>query len=229
MSFYDELLAATQTGRNYLLTAPAITETMAGDITLERYVAFLTQAYHHVKHTTPLLMAVGSRLPERLEWLREAVAEYIEEELGHQEWVLNDIAACGTDAGAVRNGEPAMATELMVSYAWDTVMRRNPVGFFGMVLVLEGTSVALASEAAGLIGERLGLPAAAFSYLASHGHLDQSHIGHLKNILNRLDRQGDRDAVVRCARMMYRLYGDVFRSLDHSAADLSADAAREVA
>ena len=36
----------------------------------------------------------------------------------------------------------------MVAYAYDTVQRRNPVGFFGMVYVLEGTSVALALSAA---------------------------------------------------------------------------------
>lgn len=157
------------------------------------------------------------------------MAEYIEEELGHQEWVLNDIGACGRDAEAVRHGEPAMATELMVAYAWDTVMRGNPVGFFGMVLVLEGTSVAIASEAAGLIRKRLGLPGKAFSYLASHGHLDQSHIGHLEDILNRLDREADRNAVVRCARMMYRLYGNVFRALDDHARTGDVDPVRQVA
>ena len=43
----------------------------------------------------PLLMACGARLPARLEWLRGAVAEYIEEEYGHEQWILNDIAACG--------------------------------------------------------------------------------------------------------------------------------------
>lgn len=63
MSFYDELLEATEADRQYLLSAPAITETMAGDITLDRYVAFLTEAYHHVKQTTPLLMAVGCACP----------------------------------------------------------------------------------------------------------------------------------------------------------------------
>ena len=34
-----------------------------------------------------------------------------------------------------------VATELMVAYAYDTIARGNPVGFFGMVHVLEGTSV----------------------------------------------------------------------------------------
>ena len=93
MNFYDKLNIATTDEREYLLAAPIIQNCLSGDIKLQDYVAFLQQAYHHVKHTTPLLMATGSRLPESKEWLRNAVAEYIEEELGHQEWILNDIAA----------------------------------------------------------------------------------------------------------------------------------------
>ena len=139
MTFYQELVQATESERNALLTTPVITDCMQGIVTLEAYRAFLTEAYHHVRHTVPLLMGCGSRLPRRLEWLREAVAEYIEEETGHQEWILNDIEACGGDKEAVRNGSPSMATDIMVAYAWDCVQRRNPVGFFGMVLVLEGT------------------------------------------------------------------------------------------
>jgi hypothetical protein len=32
--------------------------------------------------------------------------EYIEDEYGHEQWVLNDIAACGGDRDAVRDGRP---------------------------------------------------------------------------------------------------------------------------
>ncbi|HXH71649.1 MAG TPA: iron-containing redox enzyme family protein [Mariprofundaceae bacterium] len=213
MSFYEQLIAATEAERNDLLSIPFIREGAAGHLSLQSYLAFLGQAYHHVKHTTPLLMATGGRLPERLEWLREAVGEYIEEEMGHQEWILNDIAACGADKEAVRRAVPMPATEIMVAYAYDTVYRRNPVGFFGMVLVLEGTSVALATNAAGKIQESLKLPKSAFSYLTSHGSLDVGHVGFYEKLVNRLELEEDRQAVVHCAKIMYKLYGDIFRSL----------------
>lgn len=185
---------------------------MSGQVALHSYIAFLTEAYHHVKHTVPLLMACGARLPERLEWLREAIAEYIDEEYGHQEWVLNDIAACGADKEAVRNGTPRLPTELMVAYVYDRIARHNPVSFFGMVNVLEGTSIALATQAAGIIQDRLQLPSQAFSYLNSHGSLDLEHIEFFKKLMNRLDND-DKAAVVHTAKVVYRLYGDMFRSL----------------
>ncbi len=213
MNFYQHLLEATAHEREALLAIPFLVEGAAGRLGLASYQAFLTQAYHHVKHTVPLLMATGARLPERLEWLREAVGEYIEEEMGHQEWILDDLAATGADTEAVRHGEPLPATELMVAYAWDTVQRRNPVGFFGMVLVLEGTSVALATRAAENIRRSLGLPSSALRYLTSHGSLDRDHIDFYENLVNRLEDGEDRQAVAHAARMFYRLYGDIFRAL----------------
>ena len=213
MTFFHTLQDRTAAERDHLLAAPVLQLAVDGKLSLETYIAFLTQAYHHVKHTVPLLMACGARLPERHEWLRSAIAEYIEEELGHQEWILNDLAACGADPEAVRHGQPALATELMVAYVYDRIARHNPVSFFGMVNVLEGTSIALATRAASAIRGSLGLPAAAFSYLNSHGSLDLEHMRFFEDLMNRLDADEDREAVVHTARVVYRQYGDMFRSL----------------
>jgi len=218
MQFYDILLQQTEQDRQQLFAVPVIQDALRGEIVIAQYIAFLTQAYHHVKHTIPLLMACGSRLGEQHAWLRSAVAEYIEEELGHEEWVLSDIAACGGDAEQVRHGRPHPATEMMVAYAYHQIDRGNPVAFFGMVHVLEGTSTALATQAAGTIQGALGLPQEAFSYLSSHGSLDLGHVAFFKDLMNRLAQPADQEAVIHCARMIYRLYGDIFRSLPRSAA-----------
>lgn len=227
MHFYEELVATTQPDRKALLASPIIVDCLAGRVDRESYVAFLTQAWHHVRHTVPLLMACGARLPDRLDWLRSAIVEYIDEEHGHERWILNDLAACGGDPAAVAASRPALATELMLSYAYDTIQRGNPVGFFGMVYVLEGTSVAIATEAATIIRRELGLPAAAFSYLRSHGSVDRKHIGDYERIVNRLDVEDDRRAVLHAARVFFRLYGDIFRQLPRAAA--RPDQVREVA
>ena len=51
-----------------------------------------------------------------------------------------------------------------------------------MVLVLEGTSIKLATNAAGIIKETLKLPDSTFSYLTSHGSLDIEHMEFLRII-----------------------------------------------
>jgi pyrroloquinoline quinone (PQQ) biosynthesis protein C len=211
--FYDELLSETATDRQILVTTPIIQAALGGKVTLGQYVAFLTQAYHHVRHTVPLLMLCAARLPDRLDWLRKASVGYIEDEIGHDEWILDDISACGGDRDAVRRSEPAMATDVMVGYAYDAVQRRNPLGFFGMAHVLEGTSAALATHAADALKETLGLPDRAFTYLTSHGALDIGHTENFAKLMNRLDDATDRADVIRAAKTFFRLYGDIFRSI----------------
>lgn len=217
MTFYEKLNSATERERNTLLSAPLIQAAMQGQVSLPAYQAFLGEAYHHVKHTVPLLMACGARLPESHEWLRQALANYINEEMGHHEWILDDIRACGGDAEAVRAGQPRLATELMVSYAYDTIQRGNPAGFFGMVLVLEGTSVQLATRAAEVLGRTLGLPEQAFTYLTSHGSLDISHMKYFQSLINRIENPADQESIIHCAKAFYHLYGNIFRELGQEA------------
>lgn len=214
MSFFQTLQNDTEQARTELLSTPIIQRALAGQITLSDYAAFLSQAFHHVRHTVPLLMAAGSRLPDRYGWLRNAVAEYIEEELGHEEWILNDLAACGFDKQAVRRSRPAPPTEVMVAYAYDMIHRVNPIGFFGMVHVLEGTSIRIADNAANTIRQTLSLPKKAFSYLYSHGALDLEHVKFFENLMNRIEDPADQAQVVHAANVFYGLYGDIFRSLD---------------
>lgn len=223
MTFHEQLARATAPGREFLLAAPVIQRALAGNVTRELYVAFLTQAYHHVRHTVPLLMAVGARVPDRHAWLRESILHYLEEETGHDEWILNDIERAGGDRAAAAASVPAVATEAMVAYAYDIVMRGNPLGFFGMVHVLEGTSVALALNAAGRIQQALDLPVTAFTYLRSHGELDKEHINDLAAILARFTDEADREAVIRCARGIYWLYGQMFRGLEAAAPVMAAE------
>ena len=213
MNFYNQLLEQTATARQGLLATPIIQGALRGDVSLPSYVAFLREAFHHVRHTVPLLQAMKAALPPQHAWLHGALDEYIEEEAGHDEWILDDIRACGSDAEAVRHGAPGHATEVMVAYAYDSIARGNPLGFFGMVHVLEGTSVSLALLAADAIQQPLALPDAAFSYLRSHGTLDQQHTAHFARLMDRIDDAQDQAAIVHGARAFYHLYGDVFRSL----------------
>ncbi|HQS37961.1 MAG: biliverdin-producing heme oxygenase [Methylotenera sp. 24-45-7] len=219
MTFYETLLKETEKERNELMALPLIQQGAAGNISLQTYIGFLTQAYHHVKHTTPLLMACGSRLPGHYEWLRTAIGEYIEEEMGHQEWVLNDIEACGADKEAVRasktlNSSASLATEVMVAYAYDMIQRVNPIGFFGMVLVLEGTSTAVATQAGETMMHSLNLPKKAFSYLLSHGSLDISHVSFYESLVNQISNADDQACLIHSAKIFYKLYGDIFRTIE---------------
>jgi pyrroloquinoline quinone (PQQ) biosynthesis protein C len=107
----------------------------------------------------------------------------------------------------------------MVAYAYHQIDRKNPVGFFGMVHVLEGTSTALATLAAEKIQNNLALPDSAFSYLTSHGSLDLEHVKFFETLMNELTLEEDKQAVIDTTDAIYHLYGEMFRALPQSNSD----------
>jgi pyrroloquinoline quinone (PQQ) biosynthesis protein C len=213
MSFYQRLVQQTRTEREALQQVPLIQNALAGRIDLATYMAFLAQAYHHVRHTVPLLEACRRHLPARHDWLKPSLDEYVKEEEGHDQWILEDLRVCGADPKQIHNAGPGHEVEVMVAYAYDGIQRGNPLSFFGMVHVLEGTSVALALRAADGIQQALGLPDQAFSYLRSHGVLDQEHTGHFELLMDQINDPSDQKDIVHGARQFYRLYANVFRGL----------------
>ncbi|GGY97798.1 AMP-binding protein [Novosphingobium colocasiae] len=211
--FFEELEAATWRERLRFLTIPQVRAGLAGTISRRAYVDYLGEAYHHVKHTVPLMQAARARLLHRPE-LVAALDEYIEEETGHEEWILSDIAAAGGDADAVRGGDPHPATRAMVDHAYARTATGNAAAFFGMVYVLESVSVALAQRGASAVADRLGLPPEAFTYLTSHGALDQHHMAFFADLVNGFASDDDRQAVLDMAREMFGLFGGVFGSIE---------------
>jgi len=218
-SFFTRLEADTVRERLRFMQVPQLRAGLSGAIGRATYVGYLAQAWHHVRHTVPLLRAARERLAHRSD-LAVALDEYVEEEDGHDEWILADIAAAGGDAETVRASDPDPATAAMVDHAYDRIAHGNPVSLFGMVYVLESVSVAMAQRGASAVRERLGLPDEAFTYLTSHGALDQEHMAYFARLVNGLGDQADRDAIVQMAKDMFRLYGGVFASIPLEEDDL---------
>jgi heme oxygenase len=106
-----------------------------------------------------------------------------------------------------------MATEFMVSYAYDYINRVNPVGFFGMVFVLEGTSTKLATAGAEALMKSLDLGSECFRYLTSHGSLDLEHMNFFRDLMGRIDRPEDKEAIIHVAQRMFILFANLFRSI----------------
>jgi hypothetical protein len=82
-----------------------------------------------------------------------------------------------------------------------------------MVFVLEGTSIAIATNAAEAMQKSLQLPNEAFTYLTSHGSLDLTHIEFFKSLVNQLTKEEDQKVVIQCSKKFYFLYGSIFRNL----------------
>ncbi len=216
MNFYDRLIHETETARQSLYTVPQLTDGLRGDISRETYIAYLTEAYHHVRHTVRFLMLMGARLPDDKKWLHDAISEYIEEEKGHEEWILNDIAAAGGDKEKARTATPNLETQVLVAYNYDYIARKNPVGFLGMVFMLESTSTQIANAGADAVMKNLDLPKSAFTYLYSHGALDIEHLKFFEQLVNKIDDPADQAAIIEVANNTFRLFANLMRAIPHT-------------
>jgi hypothetical protein len=215
MEFFERLVAETAGERDYLLATPQIRDGLLGKISQGSYLAYLAEAYHHVRHTVSLLSLARDKLPPNKANLAAALDEYIAEETGHEEWILDDITNAGGDGEAVRNGAPRLETELMVAYAYDSVGRVNPASLFGMIFVLESTSVQLAGRGANALADSLQLPENCFRYFLSHGTLDVDHMKFFQRLMSQVQDCEDQAAIIHMAKTMFILYGGVFRSIPH--------------
>ncbi len=213
MSFYELLVQQTSAERQALYSVPQLIKALQGNISVETYRAYLTQAYHHVKHTVRFLMAMGLKLPENKQFLQKTIASYIEEEQGHEEWILNDIAAAGGDKELARHSIPHLETQVLVAYNYDYINRNNPVGFLGMVFMLESTSIQLATHGANTLKTALGLPDNAFTYLQSHGQLDIGHMDFFRKLVNQITDPNDQAAIIEVAQNTFRLFANVLASI----------------
>jgi pyrroloquinoline quinone (PQQ) biosynthesis protein C len=212
MGFYDQLIAETVVERDGFRAIPIIQEVMRGGATHAMYLDFLGQAYHHVTHTFPLLALAASRTRELS--YQKALLSYMNEEQGHDEWILEDIRSLGGDAEAVRNNKSGAACQIMVAYSYYAVEYIDPYALLGSVHVLEGMSAALADLAASSIQKSLSVNGdAGFSYLRSHGAIDIGHVAFFKALVDDIADRRIFEIVLESARMFYKLYGDIFREL----------------
>ena len=215
MTLHEQLARETAADRDFLLAAPVIRRCLAGEVTRELYVAFLTQAWHHVRHTVPLLMAVGSRLPDRHAWLRDAVLHYLEEETGHDEWVLNDIEAAGGDRGGGRRvaagGRDRGDDRLRVRHR-DAPQSRRLLRHGARAGGHQRLARAHAADRiqSGARPCRRGRSRTCAATANSTRSTSTTWRGS-----SSVSTDGeDRRAVIRCAKGIYWLYGHVFRSLE---------------
>ena len=215
MQFFDRLFHETRAEREAFIATPVIQRALSQGVSAPMYVAFLGQAYHHVRHTCRLLAAATARCSDRDQAYIDALLEYISEERGHEAWILDDIAALGGDAEAVRTGEGDLPCRLMVAYVYSAIDRISPYAMLGMVHVLEGMSAALASAAAETLKSTLGTgDGRGFSYLSSHGSLDQQHVAFFRDLVNQIGDPAAEQAIIDTAKTVYRLYADIFRGID---------------
>jgi hypothetical protein len=155
----------------------------------ELYPRYLVLSHGIIRGSVPLMVAARDRaraLPG--DPVAAMVADYterhIDEELGHDDWLLEDLASLGVDPGAVRSRAPSPTVAALVGAQYYWIHHVHPVGLLGYVLLLEGWPPT--PETVDELRRRTGYGAAAFRTLLAHADLDPSHGEELDAVLDAL-------------------------------------------
>jgi heme oxygenase-like protein len=158
-------------------------------------------ATHTVIRTTETLMetaVVRARQLAETDPVAAGAAEYfehhIEEERGHDEWVLDDLEFMGVGREGVLRCLPSPTAARLVGAQYYWILHYHPVALFGYFAVKEGFPPQPALIE-GLI-ERTGYPRAAFHAFAAHGELDPRHSEELDEALDSLPVTREHETVV---------------------------------
>ncbi len=225
MSNFKQLMQKTAPARQQFMEIALIQEVLREGASKDLYLDFLTQAYHHVRCTAPLLASAAGRCSVDDHVYQAALFEYIEEERGHELWILEDINALGGDAEEVRRSAPRLPCKVMVGHAYYLIDRVSSYAMLGMIHVLEGMAVALASKAVSAIRSSIASTTdEGFKYLTTHSDLDIGHAEFFEGLIDKVDRQ-HLPVVIETATDFYKLYGDLFREFDQRRAAARASAA----
>jgi pyrroloquinoline quinone (PQQ) biosynthesis protein C len=215
-SFFMELVERTDEARRAFETNSKVLDIVARGLSIERYRHFLLELYHVVWNFNPVCAAAASRLSDRHQKIRYFLYEHMQEEKGHETWVLNDLEVVGVSAVTARDYRPSLAILGMNGYNYWAADRRHPCSAVGMVYALEVVASVYGGPLASAISESLLLQDdRGISFISSHATMDAEHMAELRLILNQVadDDEHARDAIVESTIFNFHQFGRVLEAV----------------
>jgi pyrroloquinoline quinone (PQQ) biosynthesis protein C len=218
LSFFADLVTQTDEDRRAFENHPVLLDAVAQGMNVERYRALLLELYHVVWHFNPVCAAAASRLGDPahdpLQPVRMFLYEHMQEEAGHETWVLNDLEAVGVTATDARAHAAGVHTLALNGYNYWAADRRHPASVLGMLYGLEVIASVYGGPFASAIRESLLLEGdRGVSFIDSHASLDAQHMAELRQILNQVKDPAAQRAVVESVKVNFHHFTRIIEAI----------------
>jgi pyrroloquinoline quinone (PQQ) biosynthesis protein C len=212
MSFFIRLVELTDAERRELENVPKIRSMINRGLTLDEYRSLLHNLYHIVWHFCPVMAAAAARCDDRFKQVRYDLYDRIQEEKGHDAWVLEDIEALGGDVRETREGLPSAPAQAMIAFNYYAAERVHPCSVLGMLYMLEVVSSVYGGKVAEAIARALGreVDGGGFKFLSSHASLDLDHMAKLNRLVKTIGDSAAQNAIVNSTRVNFHQFGQLF-------------------
>ncbi len=154
----------------------------------ELYPYYLTRLYTTIKASVPMMkcaeqLCLQSENDPVCAKLAEYYAEHAEEEMHHDEWLLDDLEILGVNRREVEEAVPGLAAATLIGTQYYWMRHGHPVSLLGYLAVLEKP---MDPEYFRRLIDRWGIPEKAFRTLLLHAELDQDHHHELNQLVDEL-------------------------------------------
>jgi pyrroloquinoline quinone (PQQ) biosynthesis protein C len=195
----------------------AIKGVLAGRADLALYGRYLANVFHYASHSAEVIALAGGRCTRTHPAASRYLLHHAEEEMGHELWALEDLAALGVDAAVVRAGRPVPACAAMIAFEYYIAGRANPVGLFGWLYVLEAMGDDLGKRVAAGLQRAFDGSTRGIKFVAGHGVADHDHTAELTDVISRhITVSQDIADVNHVADVSADLYVRMFEQIDVS-------------
>jgi hypothetical protein len=155
----------------------------------DRYPEYLRTMHGVIRASVPLMELAAVQCARHPDDpvsapLRAYLARHIEEERGHDKWLLDDLAVLGRPATVTASALPPPVVAHLVGAQYYWITHHHPVSLLGYIAVMEGNAPHL-SLAARLV-EEAGVPAAAVRTVREHAALDAGHTDAVFDLIDSL-------------------------------------------
>lgn len=212
MSFFIRLIEDSDAGRRTLEDAPRVHAMIHHGLTLAEYRAFLHDLYHIVWHFCPVMAAAAARCGDDFRDVRYALYERIEEEKGHEAWVLEDIGAMGGDVSQVGATPPSDPVQAMIGFNYHGAEHVHPCSVLGMLYMLEVVSSVYGGRVSDSIARALGrdVDGGGFKFLTSHATMDVDHMASLNQLIKTISDSAAQRSIINSTRVNFFQFTQMF-------------------
>lgn len=214
LPFFIDLVARTDEARRAFETNSKVLDIVANGLSLERYRKLMLELYHVVWHFNPTCAAAASRVSDDHKQVRYFLYGHMQEEKGHEEWVLNDLVVVGVDNATALAYRPSHLLLALNGYNYWAADRRHPLSVLGMLYALEviasvygGPMTAAIQDSLMLEGDR------GITFISSHATLDAEHMADLRVILNTVQDDAAKDAIIESVCFNFDQFGKVLEAI----------------
>jgi hypothetical protein len=208
----DELLHLRHSVSERIKATSAVSKLLSGDSAIKVYGHYLSNVWHYAQHSAIVIGMAGARAVPRNPKMADYLLHHAREELGHEQWALEDLEALHISADEVKNSRPVVSCAAMIGYEYFIAGHSNPIGLFGWLYILEAMGEDLGHLMAKHITEELGLRSSV-KFLASHGDADEAHTSDLTTQLKKNLYEQDRLDVYQVANVVADLYVRMFNEI----------------